>query len=365
MLPIKSASLFLSLVLTNWLPAQSFNLGAVFSQTNSPNGNEVAVTLRLPGGVLVPFADFATAGTGTGAGLGSQGSVAMSGNGNWLLATNAGSDQVTLFRVFGGVFLWRRDTCNSGGDLPTSVAVRGNLVYVLNAGSDSITGFRIQAGGLTPIAGATYPLSQAGAAAAQVAFSPDGDFVVVTERATNRIGVFAVQANGTLAPGQFQPSAGATPFGFLFRDDGLLVVSEAAGGAPGASVTSSYRIQPNGALTTISAAVPTNQSAACWVAIPSNGKFAYTTNTGSGTITGYSMNAAGALMRLDADGVTGDLGAAARPLDFDFDRQGKFLFVLDSAADRIEGFFRQQNGTLTRLPGGIDLPDGAAGLIVR
>ncbi|MEO6595048.1 MAG: beta-propeller fold lactonase family protein, partial [Planctomycetota bacterium] len=165
--------------------------------------------------------------------------------------------------------------------------------------------------------------------------------------------------------GHFQPSAGTTPFGFVFRDDGTLVVSEAAGGAAGASVASSYQIQPNGTLTTITSAAPTNQSAACWIAIPRNGHFAYTTNTGSGTITGYSINPAGALSILDPSGITGDLGAAAAPLDFDFTPNGRFLYVLDSTADRIETFRRHNDGSLVRLSASVGLENGAAGLIVR
>lgn len=345
--------------------AQGSGFGAVYTMTNGVNGNDVTVTLRLPGGGLVPFAAFPTGGNGNGAGLGSQGALAASDDDRWLLATNPGSDEVTLFRVLAGVFLLRTQTVASGGTRPTSVAVHGDLVYVLNAGSDSITGFRRQGGRLAPIAGATYALSQTGAAAAQVGFSPDGRFVVVTERATDRIGVFEVQRDGALHAGRFQPSAGMTPFGFLFRDDGVLIVSEAAGGAAGASVASSYRIMRDGSLVTITAAAPTQQSAACWIAIPRSGRFAYTTNTGSGTITGYRVDRAGSLGRIDGNGITGDLGAAARPLDFEFDPSGRFLFVLDSAADTIETFERRNDGGLVRGRSSVALSDGAAGLIVR
>jgi 6-phosphogluconolactonase (cycloisomerase 2 family) len=358
-------TLLLALATATSAAAQGQLFGAVYTMTNDPSGNAVTVTMRLPNGGLLPFAEFSAAGTGTGMGLGSQGAIAASENGRILLAVNPGSNEVTLFRVFAGLFLSRQDTESSGGVRPTSVALHGNLVYVLNAGSDTIVGFRRQNGDLVAIPGATYSLSQPASAAAQVGFSPDGGFVVVTERATNKIGVFAVQPNGTLGAGNFQPSAGATPFGFLFRDDGTLVVSEAAGGAAGASVASSYRIQPSGTLTTITSAAPTNQSAACWIAIPRNGAFAYTTNTGSGTLTGYALNAAGALSPLTPSGITGDLGSAARPLDFEFDPSGRFLFVLDSAADRIETFFRLQNGDLLRLQSARNLGDGAAGLIVR
>jgi 6-phosphogluconolactonase (cycloisomerase 2 family) len=332
--------------------------------TNDPTGNAVQVTLRLPNGNLLPLGSTPTGGAGTGMGLGSQGALAITENGNHLVAVNPGSDEVSLFRVWFNVLLVRTDVAPTGSR-PTSVAVHGNLVYVLNAGGDSVTGYRRQGGQLQPIAGATYQLSQTGAAAAQVGFSPDGSHLVVTERATNTIAVFRVLGNGRLGAVRFEPSAGATPFGFLFREDGVLVVSEAVGGAADASVTSSYRIHQNGSLQVLSAAVPTTESAACWIAIPRNGRFAYTTNTGSGTISGYSLDDAGQLALLDANGVTGDLGAAARPLDFDFDPQGRFLFVLDSAGDRLRVFRRLPDGGLELQATQLPLPDGSAGLLAR
>ena len=359
---------FASFALTAALaaPAVAQGLGAVYTLDNDTQDNRIAVTLRLPNGNLLPFASFATGGTGTGGGLGSQGAIAASPNGDVLLAVNPGSDEVALFRsFFFGLFLLRQDVESTGGDRPTSVAMHRRLVYVLNAGSDTVRGFRRNGGNLVPIPGATYGLSGPGVAAAQVGFSPDGDFLVVTERATDTIGVFPVLPNGTLGAGVFQPSAGATPFGFLFRDDGTLVVSEAAGGAPGASVVSSYRIQPNGALQVISAAVPTNQSAACWIAIPRNGDFAYATNTGDGTLTGYGLDANGALTPLDANGITGDLGAGAAPLDAEFSPNGRFLYVLDSGNDRIRAFWRQNDGSLIALATSVAQPNGTAGLLVR
>lgn len=356
------SSLLFSVVLAGPAVAQSF--GAVFTLTNDTTDNAVAVTLRLPFGTLLPLGEFSTGGAGTGAGLGSQGALATSGNDKFLFAVDPGSDEIAIFRLLFGVLPLRLDSAPTG-DRPTSVAVHGNLVYVLNAGSDSVTGFRRQGNALQAIPGATYPLSQAGAAAAQVGFSPDGDHLVVTERATQTIGVFAVNPNGTLGTVQCNTAAAPTPFGFLFRDDGLLVVSEAVGGMPDASVTSSYRIQADGTLVVVSAAVPTLESAACWVAIPRQGNFAYVTNTGSGTLTGYSVDAVGQLVRLDGDGITGDLGAGAGPIDAEFDPSGRFLFVLDAANDRVRGFWRRNDGGLQLLATSIDMPNGTAGLLVR
>ena len=74
------------------------------------------------------------------------------------------------------------------------------------------------------------------------------------------------------------PSVGATPFGFSFDEDAHLVATNAAGGAPGAGTVSSYAVRRDGSLETLAGAVPTAQSAVCWVAIA--GPYAYAANTG-------------------------------------------------------------------------------------
>lgn len=354
-------TLALSATITLPLAAQSF--GAIYTLTNDAGGNAVAVSLRLPTGTVLPAGTYATGGTGTGAGLGSQ--QALADTGNHLVVVDPGSDEVTLFRTLFDVVLWRTATVPSGGDRPTSVTARGNLVYVLNADSDTVAGFRIVGNALQPIAGAVYPLSQSGAAGAQVGISPDGHWLAVTEKATNRIDVFRVHPNGTLGQGQAFATAGSTPFGFAFRQDGTLVVSEAAGGGGGASTVSSYRIRPDGTLVTLTGALPTTQTAACWIALPRNGRFAYSANTPNGTIGGFALVGNGQLGLLPQGPVAADLGSSARPLDFEFDPQGRYLYVLETAADEIVAFRRHQDGSLTRLPGGRALADGAAGLLVR
>lgn len=345
------------------LPAQGF--GAVFTLTNATSDNAVAVGLRLPSGRVLPLASFATGGSGTAAGLGSQGAIATSDDDQWLLAVNAGSDELSLFRVLHGVFLWRTDVVPSGGRTPTSVAVHGDLVYVLNAGAgNNVSGFRLQRGSLRPVTGATYALSQEGAAGAQVGFDPSGRFLIVTERATDRIDVFPVQRDGRLGALRSQASSGRTPFGFQFAGDSL-VVSEAFGGAANASTVSSYRLERDGSLTAVTAAAPTMQTAACWIAVPRGERFAYSTNTGSSSLTGFAVGRQGALTLLDANGVTGMLASGGAPIDADFEPRGRTLFVLDAAHDEIVAFARNGRGELRALPGSWSLPDGAAGVLAR
>ena len=73
--------------------------GAVYTQTNSPGGNEVLVYDRAADGALAFAGAVPTGGTGTGTGLGNQGAVVLSGDGRRLFVVNAGSDEISSFRV--------------------------------------------------------------------------------------------------------------------------------------------------------------------------------------------------------------------------------------------------------------------------
>src|SRR5262245_8753838 len=73
--------------------------GAVYTMDNATNQNHVIAFTRSADGQLTPAGSFATAGSGTGSGLGSQGAVTLSDNARWLFACNAGSSEISVFRV--------------------------------------------------------------------------------------------------------------------------------------------------------------------------------------------------------------------------------------------------------------------------
>jgi 6-phosphogluconolactonase (cycloisomerase 2 family) len=342
--------------------------GAVYTLTNAAAGNAVAVFHRAPSGELTPAGTVSTGGLGTGAGLGSQGAVALSGNGRWLFAVNAGSDDVSVMEVYnGGAELALIDREPSGGDMPISLTNHGNLLYVLNGGTpNSITGFWVGKGGtLTPIPGSTRALSGANVGPAQVQFNPAGDVLVVTEKATNMIDTFQVGPDGVAGPANAQPSSGMTPFGFAFDNQGRAFVSEAFGGAANASALSSYNVPSNGWLGTISPSVPTHQTAACWTAVSKDGRYAYTTNAGSGSVSGYAIAPDGSVTLLDPDGRTGDTGAGSSPIDAGFSANGRFLYVLTAASHEIVPFAMHADGSLTALTHVTGLVPGMVGLAVR
>ena len=336
--------------------------GAVYTLTNSPSGNAVAVFDRAGDGSLSPQGTVPTGGAGTGAGLGSQGALVL--DHRRLFAVNAGSNTISALRVRRGNEVSLTDVARSRGVNPISLTVRGHLLYVLNAGDASrpanIHGFLVLFGQLVSLPGSSRPLSTASPGPAQIEFTPDGRQLVVTEKTTNRILTYRVGRFGYAGAPNAQPSAGQTPFGFAFDKRGHLIVSEAFGGAPDASVLSSYRVASDGTISPLDPNVATTETAACWVVVTKNGRYTYTTNTGSNSISGYAIGSDGSLTLLDADGRTAVTGAG--PIDAALSRGSRFLYTLDGGAREISGFSVASDGSLAPLGAVGGLPAGAAGL---
>ena len=364
-----SATMFLIPLLAGFaspVAAKSDNSpGVVYTITNAADGNQVLVYGRSADGTLSFQEAFDTGGLGSGAGLGSQGAVALSDNDQLLFAVNAGSNQISVFSVKKhGLRLV--DVADSGGVMPISLTVNGRLLYVLNAGDGgNITGFIIGRNGkLAALNGSTQPLSNGGAGAApgpaQVSFDSEGSVLVVTEKASNLIDTYQVRRGRAQAP-ETHPSAGETPFGFAFDKAGHLIVSEAFGGAAGVSALSSYKVHEN-KFELISPSVGTTQTAACWVVISKNGKYAYTTNAGSGSISSYRIGKKGDLTLLEAQaGLTGD---GSTPIDMALSNNGQFLYALNAGTSTISAFRVRADGGLVSL-GEASTPAGAVGLAAR
>ncbi len=342
-------------------PASAAGRSAVYTESNSASNNQVLAFNRAGNGALKPGGSFATGGAGTGAGLGSQGALALTRGGRYLYAVNAGSDSISAFAV-GPHGLRLTSTTSSGGDQPISLTARRGLLYALNAGSGTISGFRVaHDGSLNPLVGSTKSL--AGSGPAQIEFSKAGNVLVVTNKATNTIDTFTVGSNGLPGPALSQPSNGETPFGFEFDKRGHLIVSEAFGGAPGASTLSSYSVNSAGVLSTISASIPDNQAAACWVAVTKNGRFAYTTNTGDGSISSYAVGHDGSLGLLAQ--VAAATGAGSTPTDLSQSGSGRVLLALLPGTGSVASYRVGGDGGLHPVDQAGGVPASAVGLAAR
>lgn len=342
-----------------------FTSGKVFTATNSPAGNELVVLGRATDGSLALVDRLPTGGTGTGAGLGSQGAVALTGDGRRVLVVNAASHTVSLFSLT-GARATLVSVVDSGGLTPISVTESNGTVYVLNAGgAGNVAGFRLTPAGLEPIAGSARPLSAAGGTGpAQVGFSSDGGTLVVTEKATNRLMSWRVaMPSGLLGTPTVTPSAGLTPFGFAFDNRDRVIVSEAAGGAALASSASSYRFSEQNPLqpVLVSGAVPTLQTAACWVAVTPNGRYAYTGNAGNSSISLFMISRDGRLtLGAPVAGFTGPAGTGVT--DLAVARNGQSLYALAPGAARVVGFEIGADGALANATALSGLPRPLVGI---
>ncbi|HSD91308.1 MAG TPA: beta-propeller fold lactonase family protein, partial [Kofleriaceae bacterium] len=189
---------------------------------------------------------------------------------------------------------------------------------------------------------------------------PDGKFLVVAERFANKLDTFAVQ-NGVAQPGSFQASAGEQPFAFDFSPEGFLIVAEVGGTSPNASTASSYSISASGALTPITSALPTLQTAACWVVAA--GGYAYISNAASANITGLVVSESGALALHDQSGVTAT--TAAGSIDLAVPPDNGYLYALAGNPHQIFAFSIASDGSLTAQPPLPGVPVASAGLVAR
>ena len=330
-------------------------VGHLYVNENTTGTNTVAGFDRHADGSLspIPGSPFAAGGAGTGKGIASQGALQQSSDGRFLLAVDAGSNQVSVLEIKhdGSLRAVHGGTVSSNGIDPVSIAVHGDLVYVANAGlgGSDYTGFRFSGGHLRALAGSTVSLVD-GSQPGDVLFNGTGTKLVGTRIGTSLIDSFTVGRDGRLsaAPGSPFAAQGLGPFGSEFRptDPTQLFVSNAHGGPNNGSI-SAFADAADGTLTSIGTSpFRDNQTAPCWVEISHDGQFLFTVNTAVQTISRYSIAGDGSLVLL---GSTPLAAPAATPEDARLSPDGSTLWVVDPKANTVSGF-SVNGGSLTELP---------------
>lgn len=332
---------------------------AVYIQTNEAN-NRVIAFRRGADGALTLLDEYSTGGAGDATPhLTSQGSVELSGDHHWLMVTNAASDEVTTFAVQGdgGLALVAKSLTGAG---PKSIAEHDGLLYFLSTVKGAVIGFRMGESGPVAIPGAEHALSTPEADPAQVAFTPDGGALVVTERGTDSIVTFPVRADGTLGPLEVVASSGPTPYGFALALNGTLVVTEAFRAEKGAAAASSYAVR-GAHVTPLTASVGNGRSEICWAAVTPDGRYAFTTNFADGAVSRYSIAVDGGLSLDDA---TAAITVDGRPglRDLAVTADGRYLYAIDADAGAIFGWAIGSGGSLAPIGSWDGLPLTIAGL---
>jgi 6-phosphogluconolactonase len=338
-------------------------VGHLYVNDNTAGTNTIGGFDQHADGSLTTTAGspFAAGGAGTGTIIGSQGSIQSTADGRWVLAVDAGSSQISVLGVGGDgtLSVAPGSPVSSGGIEPVSIALHGDLVYVANEGNgatgSNYTGFRLASDGrLTPLADSTVPLPPT-ALPGDVLFNATGKNLIgvevgTTDPSTFLIDSFLVGGNGRLTPAAGSPFAAeaAGPFGSEFSpaDPHHLYVSNAHGGANNGSV-SAFSVNPNAKLKSITGSpFADGQTAPCWVEISHDGRYLFTVNTGSTTISSYRILANGSLTLIGSTPFRS--GTGIRPFDARLDAAGDHLYVVDAAIASVSGF-TVSGGSLTEL----------------
>ena len=343
--------------------APSHHAGYVYVDDNTSGHNTIAAFARHADGTLTALAGspFNAGGAGSGSGLASQGALQVTSDGHYVIAVDAGSNQISVLRIgrHGGLKLV--SVVSSGGTTPVSVAEHDGLVYVANAGAggSNYTGFTLNGGGrLRKLGGSTVSLPDS-AQPGDVLFNSTGTNLVGTRVGSSEIDSFTVGSDGRLtpAPGSPVPAQAAGPFGSEFRptNPSQLFVSNAHAGT-GNGTVSAFSVAADSALSSIgSSPFADNQTAPCWIEITHDGQFLFTVNTASGSISRYSIATDGTLTLLGSTPVSNQHGVGA--VDARLSTDGRMLYVNESAAAAV-GEFTVNGGQLTEL-GSVSLPAGA------
>jgi 6-phosphogluconolactonase (cycloisomerase 2 family) len=340
---------------------------AVFVQTNDLSANSIIVYDRAANGMLKESGTFMTGGKGGMAAgsaadpLASQGSLVLAERDRVLLAVNAGSDSVSLFRIARGDKPLLKQVVASGGTFPASIAVHDHLVYVLNAGGEgSVQGYWLFGNHLSKISGSSRTLGLGNAdppnflsSPGQVGFTPDGHHLVVTTKAsTNSILVFDVRRSGGLsATPVVNASATPVPFAFTFDGRGRLVVVEA-----GRSSLSTYAFDDDTLMNIGSAS--DGRTAACWVSFARG--FYFVSNAGSGDVSTFTLGAGG------VPSVVGSPTAVAPgTTDSAATSDQRFLYVEAGGSGELFAYAVNKDGSLTWIQTVTGLPVPYEGIAVN
>lgn len=334
-------------------------VGNVYVMENDPADNKIIAYFRNRSGNLFKLGSYSTRGLGAGDNaaadpLGGQGAVTLSNNNRNLYVVNAGSDDISVFRLrrFGVPVLIQK--LSSNGDFPVSIAISGRVLYVLNSGSDgSISGFRIRSSGrLVPINNSTralglgaesFPQGDArNLAPGDIAFDNLNRRLLIAYAGGGTNGQllsFELNDNDTPATqAETTFSQGAVPFSLDFSANGAALVAEASGSV------SSYNYNEGNQLVNVSSVIANGQQATCWIGATDN--YVYTTNTVSGTVSQYGISRSGQLDLIDPVAAS-DIGL---PIDFGFTNNNRLMYVVTSSEGGVRGFRVNRNtGKLTDI----------------
>lgn len=341
----------------------------VYTITNPNGANAIAAYERNPQtGELTFRATYPTGGLGTGQIIDSQSPLVVNAAGTFLYAVNVRSNSISVMAIReDGSLEAVGSPVPSRGVEPSSLALNDDLLYVANKGDGATppnySGFRVNGDGTLSRIKRRVELN-IGDDLTQVLFNRTGDKLIGLRLGGRIIDCFTVvRQNGRLRPlAQLGNQIGPFAAAFNPTNDTQLIVSDVR--LPGAV---SYTVTEQGQINQITAVSNAPDRAACWITIHNNGTYVWLANTGSSTLSLYTINTDGSL-NLIGNHNTFAFGRA--PFEIVLDKDSRFLYELNTRAGsqsihvlRVTG--GTENGGLEDVAA-VNIPEGStpAGLVV-
>jgi 6-phosphogluconolactonase (cycloisomerase 2 family) len=337
-------------------PATGAGFGAcnpvscVYANNNPAGPNSVTAFKANADGSLTEVAGspFPTGGDGSGDGFYAANRI-LAQLGTYLYASNSASGTIAAFAI-------DPSTCAlgavEGSPFPAepypeglSLASAPDGAYLYAGGGTQLLAYAVApSGALSPLA--TYPLDSP---ADGMKVSPDGRFVAVANFYANRISMFGIGADGSLAPVPGSPfaadPAGAAAGVEINCSSDLLFLAEANGST---TLVDVFAIASDGSLspplgTLYSLPPGVNSNVAV---LSPDEAYLFVSNQFSDTITVAAAGAGGSLTAVPGS----PFAAPGVPCGMATDAAGTFLYAA-AAAGRVLGFGVGGDGTLAPVPG--------------
>ena len=378
----------------------------VFTQTNKTN-NEIIHYRQNPDGTLMMMEKVSTGGKGTDGfkvvtneksapdPLLSAGSVTLSGDNKYLYVANGGDNSVSVLRMESDGKLKLVDNTSTGESGTTnSVAVNmdGSKAYALHSfGPNHIKELTMMNGKLT-VADRSSTVNTATAKdriPTQAILTPDGRHLLVdvifnarpkpgedgpmltpaNKMTKDGIVMFDIMPGGQLGPAKIMDSGVPTPFSLQFLKNGTndFVNTFAAGNGAALSKIENGAIKTYPVTKVDLSAAPDGPAETCWVSISEDGQYAYASNFGLGTVTGFRVTDSGLTIVKDKQAKTtggnGFKALAGIPTTGPADNylKGDYFYQLHGNAGKLIAY-RHSKGILTEI-GSYEVPrDAVQGL---
>jgi len=278
-------------------------------------------------------------------------SVTVDPSGKYAYVANSGSNNISQYTIStDGTLTAMIPATVATGTNPYSVTVdpSGHYVYVANEGSNTISQYTIGTGGaLIPMTPATVA---SGASPYSVTVDSSGLYVYVANEGSNTISQYAIGAGGALTPmTPAMVAAGTNPYSVTVAigssGQEYAYVANSNSTNTGSSTISQYTIGAGGTLLAMAPATVAAGTNPVSVTVAGSGRYAYVANYGSGNVSQYTIGTGGVLTAM----TTALVAAGTSPYYVTVDPSGQYIYVVNEGGYNISQYIIGAGGVLTPI----------------